>query len=108
MAKKKSLSSLGFSAYQIYSDGKIYNTERKQYMAYHINNSGYARVSLTHDNKDQVNRLVHVLVATLFVENPKNLPEVNHKDNDKLNNKASNLEWVDRSTNITLMHAAQK
>lgn len=42
---------------------------------------------------------VHRLVATLFVPNPMNLPEVNHLDLDAFNNKADNLEWTDRSGN---------
>lgn len=43
--------------------------------------------------------LVHRLVAILHIPNPNNLPCVNHKDGDKSNNKASNLEWVTYSQN---------
>lgn len=42
---------------------------------------------------------VHRLVALHFVPNPLNLPEVNHLDFNKSNNKASNLEWVTRKQN---------
>lgn len=43
---------------------------------------------------------VHVLVAKHFVDNPDNLPEVNHKDFDRSNNVESNLEWGTRLYNI--------
>lgn len=46
---------------------------------------------------------VHILVARAFVDNPRLLKEVNHKDGNKLNNSADNLEWVTRSENI--LHA---
>lgn len=47
------------------------------------------------------NFAVHRLVASYFVPNPNNYTIVNHIDEDKLNNKASNLEWCTYSYNMT-------
>lgn len=51
-------------------------------------------------NGEQRRYSVHRLVAETFIENPNNLPEVNHKDENKLNNSVENLEWCDRVYNI--------
>jgi hypothetical protein len=54
---------------------------------------GYIQIRLC---KDRIHNhyLVHRLVALVFVPNPKNLPQVNHKFGDKSDNRASSLEWV--------------
>ena len=51
-------------------------------------------------NGKQVNLLVHRIVATCFLPNPDNLPEINHKDNDPKNNSVSNLEWCTHEYNV--------
>lgn len=43
---------------------------------------------------------IHRLIATLFIPNPMGHKEINHIDGDKLNNRADNLEWTDRFTNM--------
>ena len=68
------------------------------------NGNGYCVVNLKVDGK-QKSRTVHRLVATAFIPNPKNLPEINHIDGNKKNNNVSNLEWCDRRHNAT--HAVQ-
>ncbi len=61
----------------------------------------YAQIGLARNGKYK-KMLIHRLVAIAFIPNPLNLPEVNHKDHDKLNNRASNLEWVTRKKNAEL------
>ena len=60
--------------------------------------NGYYSVDLMKNGKRYKFR-VHRLVAEAFIPNPDNLPMVNHKDEDKLNNIASNLEWCDNTYN---------
>ena len=50
--------------------------------------------------KGRKTNFIHRLVAQAFIPNPLNLPEVNHIDEDKLNNCVDNLEWCDRSYNV--------
>lgn len=60
--------------------------------------NGYLEVCLSNKG-DQRRFYIHRLVAQAFISNSKNLPEVNHKDENKHNNFASNLEWCDREYN---------
>ena len=53
---------------------------------------GYLFVGLSKAGKRK-QYFVHSLVAQAFIPNPNNYPQVNHKDEDKTNNKVSNLEW---------------
>ena len=57
-----------------------------------VANNGYCQVTL-YDNGKRKKFLVHRLVATAFIDNPYNLPQINHKDENRLNNSAENLEW---------------
>ena len=60
---------------------------------------GYLIVSVVLADKSETTRRVHRLVAQTFIENPNNLPIVNHLDGDKQNNHVSNLEWTTVSGN---------
>lgn len=64
-----------------------------------VRRDGYKTVNLRYKRNRQT-FAVHRLVALAFCSNPYNHPEVNHKDGNKLNNHASNLEWVSHSENI--------
>ena len=59
---------------------------------------GYLKVDLRHEHKRKT-VFVHRLVAFAFILNPDNLPEVNHKDENKENNCVDNLEFCDTKYN---------
>lgn len=61
--------------------------------------NGYNQISLLKDGKLKT-FYIHRLVAQAFIPNPNNLPQVNHKDEDKTNNNVVNLEWCDNEYNI--------
>lgn len=61
--------------------------------------SGYLQVSLYSNGGGQKRYLIHRLVAMAFLNNPDNLPQVNHIDGNKANNALSNLEWTTVSEN---------
>lgn len=67
------------------------------------NNNGYPTAQI-HRNNIRRTFTVHRVVARLFIPNPDNLPEVNHKYGVKWDNRATELEWVDRHGNM--QHAA--
>lgn len=60
---------------------------------------GYLRVLLISPTNERKHKSVHRLVAETFIPNPNKLPQVNHKDGNKLNNHISNLEWCDSTHN---------
>lgn len=64
-----------------------------------IDKDGYHHVMIYLDGI-AYNRSVHRLVALAFIDNPDGKPEVNHKDGNKNNNHASNLEWTTTKENI--------
>ena len=84
--------------YEIDSNGKIYNLNTQKELFGSIYNTGYKMVKLTINGKNK-GYAVHRLVAQTFLENPKKLPIVNHKDGNKTNNNIENLEWVTQSQN---------
>ncbi len=61
---------------------------------------GYHEVRLRSIDQKSRSFKVHRLVAAAFVPNPELKPEINHKNGDKTDNSASNLEWATRSENI--------
>ena len=91
--------------YEISSHGNVIsnNFGKRKILKQSIMTSGYKMVVLKKDSK-QKSLSIHRLVAIYFLSNTDNLPQVNHKDGNKLNNELSNLEWCTRSQNIQHMY----
>jgi len=88
--------------YSIDEYGNVYSKRRPRTkggkLKQHINWKGYAMTSISKNGK-AFNTGTHRLVAAAFIPNPDNLPQVNHKDGNKLNNHVDNLEWCTSQQN---------
>lgn len=88
----------GYPNYRIREDGYVIMTNGR-IKSTSLTNKEYKRVTLS-NNGNKKSFSIHRLVATAFITNPNNLPEVNHKDGNKLNNYYTNLEWSTSKDNI--------
>ena len=98
-----------------YQVSNLGNIRRKEYITYksdgtqqtfkeklcslHTTSCGYLFVNLQIAKNKKKAFSVHRLVATYFIPNPENKPEVNHIDGNKKNNVVTNLEWTTRQEN---------
>ena len=85
--------------YQISSKGDVYSHYTKKILKPSINSHGYIVYCLVKDGKRK-NHKGHRLVAEHFIPNPLNLETVDHKNNNKQKNEASNLQWMTNAANI--------
>ena len=69
---------------------------------------GYLQILLSNHNKSIKNFLIHRLVAQAFLPNPNNYPVINHKDENKTNNRVSNLEFCTQQYNTTYGTAQER
>ena len=100
----------GWEDYEISNYGRVYSYKRKRLLNAEQTEKGYLRVWLSNKGKGK-HKKIHILVAEAFIPNPYNMPQVNHKDEDKTNNfvyvnidgtidiEKSNLEWCDNRYN---------
>lgn len=83
--------------YQVSNLGRV-KSSKHDIILKTYSNRGYHQVQLSKNNIKS-NKTIHRLVAQAFIPNPDNKPQVNHIDEDKTNNKVSNLEWVTAKEN---------
>lgn len=93
---------------EVSEDGQVRSlpskTHHGQILSQNVTTNGYWFLTNRLTGKKLKMILVHRIVAMEFVPNPDNLPQVNHKDGNKLNNHYTNLEWVTPSGNTKHAH----
>ena len=91
--------------YTILENGRIYRTKNNREVKQIKDKDGYLQVRLSVNNIQQTVKM-HRLVAKIYIPNPNNNPQVNHKNENKSDNRIENLEWVTAKQNV--MHSRQK
>lgn len=89
-----------YSRYMVSDSGDVYSIAKNRVLKHAISKFGYARVPLRNDAGEKHTIMVHRLVASAFLSNPDNLPQVNHINENRLDNRLENLEWCSPSYNI--------
>lgn len=84
-----------FEQYEINESGQV---RRNSKILKPEMRNGYYSIALSKNGK-RTHKRIHRLLAEAFIPNPDNLPMVNHKDQDRLNNNLDNLEWCDNTYN---------
>ena len=85
--------------YEVNRSGLILSKRRGKLLSPTIDKYGYKKVVLSVGGKS-FHKTVHRIVAQAFIENPLDLPTVNHINEIKTDNRVENLEWVDVATNV--------
>lgn len=92
----------GYPMYYVSPDGYVISTWLKKpfVMSPGNNGAGYLYVFLRDGKGGRKRKYLHHIVAEEFVDKPEGTSQINHRDGDKANNAASNLEWVTPKENI--------
>ena len=89
----------GFEKYEVSNLGRVRNMKTGKILKPKLHRNGYLMHQFYENNKRKFLYL-HRVLATAFIDNPEGKPQVNHIDENKLNNDLSNLEWCTVRENL--------
>lgn len=92
----------GFPDYYAGYDGSIYSIKSNKIMKVREDRTGYLKVGIRNKDGKQLTRQVQRYIASAWIPNPDNKPQVHHKDENKHNNSVDNLAWVTSKENNNL------
>jgi hypothetical protein len=95
----------GYDDYQVSSLGRVRSLKfgKQRILAPRKNTDGYFCIVMCMNGR-QTSHRIHRLVASAFIPNPEDLPQVDHIDRDIANNSIENLRWVTPSQNSFNTH----
>ncbi|MBO3091665.1 HNH endonuclease [Schleiferilactobacillus harbinensis] len=96
-----------FSQYYAAADGRI-STSTGRLLNPTVNNAGYAIVNVSTPLHASTTTSVQHLVALAWIPNPEGLSDVDHLNNDPLDNRACNLQWLSHADNLRKAHRLTK
>ncbi len=91
--------------YLVSEYGDLYSKFSDRYITPNQGKLGYLLVRVQSTDKVRLNKFCHRLVAEHWIDNPDNLEQVNHIDENTVNNHYTNLEWMSRQDNIEYSQA---
>lgn len=90
----------GYEHYLVSDSGEVYSLKSNKILKPYIDKDGYEIYRISNEENKRKAFKGHRLVGLTFIDNPNNLPIVNHIDGNKRNNHLSNLEWCTNEYNI--------
>lgn len=89
-----------YPRYMVSDSGEVFSTFTNKKLKNAISKFGYATVILYKENGEKHRCMIHRLVASAFLGNPNNFPQVNHINENRMDNRPENLEWCTAAYNI--------